>query len=236
MGLSLVEAARAMDPLFPPHSLRKLFGRFCYLGADQVALPPGTFPKGVSVRSVLTRLNYQWAHKKFLHYNCWLLAAKFEFSYVVKVVVGGWMHFILCAEISADQLLVKAIQDYVPVDDICDTIFPPVIKLFGISPNPANDVCRLTPDLADWFLKVLGFAIETIFDLLGLVEDVIVKIIEFVMFGPSGLPPVHFSPKPNIPERAFEIGREAVSYDIILSLRYGMIAQRIKSSPSATNA
>jgi hypothetical protein len=219
MSLSIAEVARAVDPLFPPRSLKTLLGRFRYLGADQVGLPPGILPNGtLSVRSVLSRVGYQWAHKRFLHYNCWLLAPKFEFSYFVKVVVGGWEHFILCAGISYAQLMNEAIENYVPTDDICDAIFPPVVKLFGISPNPANDACRsihAVPELVDLLLGVLDFAIETIFDLLGVAEDLIIKAIEFLMFGPNGFPfTINFSAKPDIPERAFEIGREAVNYDI----------------------
>lgn len=201
-----------MDPLSPPTSVKSLLRRFRYTG-----LPPGTLPNGpLSMQSVLARLEDEQARKKFLHYNCWLLAPKLEFQYIVETVYGGSARFIVCADIAGAQLLTKVLEHYT-TDDICNSIFPEIVDVCGISVDPLNQICKLTHsllELADWLLEDLGFAIGEIFHLIGAGEDLIIKAIEFLYFGVSGFP-IPGQGKPDIPDRAFEIGREAASYDIV---------------------
>jgi hypothetical protein len=144
-----------------------------------------------------------------------LLAPRIEFRYIVEVVEGGWERFIVCAGIEYTALLADVIEEYTS-DDICNAIFPEIVDFFGIALNPVNDTCKLihvAAELAEWLLTAAGYTIGALFDLLEIAQDLIVNAIEFLMFGVSGF---RFGKsKPDIPERAFEIGHELLGYDII---------------------
>jgi exonuclease III len=221
--ISFRDIASHMDRLYPPTSMRDLLSRFRYTNVvpGELPSPPNSF------REVGLRIAIPSNPKiEFIHYNTWLLEARFDLETLIKsgalVVLGGppspaLLHFVVCVVGDIEKLLERVLES-IDTDDICNTLFPPVIEVCGVSPNPANDACKIaasaTTDLAEYLLthyfdNALD-ALEWLFDHFEWGYDWAVDIIlEFTGLNLS----VTLKAKPQMDERAVEIGEEVFSYD-----------------------
>lgn len=223
--ISFRDIASHMDRLYPPTSMRDLLERFRYPNVTPGSLPspPNSF------RQVAIRIADPANPKvEFIHYNTWLLEPRFDLETLIKsgalVVLGGppspaLLHFVICVVGDVVRLLEKALES-IDTDDICDTLFPPVVEVCGVSVNPANDACKLaaaaTTDLADYLLThyfdSAEDALEWLFDHFEWGYDWAIDIIlEFTGLDLSA--PIPGKAKPEMDERAVEIGKEVFSYD-----------------------
>ena len=208
MGTSLREAAKIIDPLFPPTSVNSFLRRFRYVGVE-----PGELPVSNSVKSILIRLDEPNEHKLLLHYNCYLLEPRIELRYLVEFYFHGWAKFLICLGLAPVELLTKVLEEY-SNDDICNKLFPPIVSVCGVSANPLNNGCKLfntSLDIAIWLLGTLGKTIDFVFDVIDVPFDLVMKAFSAII-GFKGFP---IKAKSKIPERALEIGAELLPYDII---------------------
>lgn len=211
--ISFRDIASHMDRLYPPISMRDLLMRFRYPNLAPGDLPPA--PN--SFREVAIRIATESNPKiEFVHYNTWLLEARFDLETLVKSVIGI-PHFVVCLVGDAVQILEKVLED-VDTDEICDTLFPPIVEVCGVSPNLANDGCKLAAAasselidfLLDNFFDSAEDALEWLFDHFEWGFDWAVDII-LELTGLNLSIPV--KSKPQMDERATEIGKEVFSYD-----------------------
>jgi exonuclease III len=221
--ISFRDIATHMDCLYPPTSMRDLLGRFRYpdVAPGSLPSPPNSF------REVATRIVTETNPKiAFIHYNTWLLEPRFDLETLIKsgalVVLGGppspaILHFVVCVVGDVVRLLEKALES-IDADDICDTLFPPIVEVCGVSVNPANDACKLaaaaTTELADFLINnyfdSAEDALEWLFDHFEWGYDWAVDIIlELTGLNLS----IAVKSKPQMDERAVEIGKEVFSYD-----------------------
>jgi exonuclease III len=210
--ISFRDVATHMDRLYPPTSMRDLLKRFRYpdVAPGSLPSPPNSF------REVATRIaNGSNPQIEFVHYNAWLLEARLDLETFVKGVIGI-PHFVVCLVGDAVQVLGKALES-VDTDDICDTLFPPVVEVCGVSANPANDACKLaaaaTSDLVEYLLAHFNGAeeaLEWLFDHFEWGFDWAIDLI-LELTGLNLSIPMRSTPQ--MDDRAVEIGAEVFSYD-----------------------
>src|SRR5262245_7402026 len=113
--ISFRDIASHMDRLYPPTSMRDLLARFRYPNIVPGNLPPPTN----SFRRVASRIATETNPKiEFLHYNTWLLEARFDLETFVKGVIGI-PHFVVCLVGDATQVLEKVLESVDP-GELCD--------------------------------------------------------------------------------------------------------------------
>ena len=203
---SFREIAASVDRLYPPYSLRSLARRFRYANVAVGDVQAGV----ISLRALSVRVNGLTSDRlELLHYNTFLLRAKIRAATILKELMLHPLQLSECGGMSAATIVLK-ILDRFTSNEVCDAIFPPIFSVCGLSVNLANDACKLAGagiDLAIWLLGKIGGGVAAIMDLLGVSFDWVLDLLfDDIM--------ITLKEKPEIPERAFEIGREVHSYGI----------------------
>ena len=212
MNISFREISYRMDRMYPPLSLKTLARRFRYPGIAPGGLPQRT----ISLRELGMKVAGPASKQvEFLHYNTFLLRDYFKVADVVKAH-GGVGHFASCMGLNVTNMVI-AILKRISHSKACDKLFPPIVEVCGLSPNPLNDTCKgfkNVVELAAFIVKKLGIAVEEIFDLFDIAFDTAVDIL-FEMLGIFVPFKKITNEKPDIEERVIEIGDQVFSYDIV---------------------
>ncbi len=216
MNISFREVSYNLDRMYPPLSLLMLAERYRYTG-----VAPGTVPnQTISLRKLGTRIIGPSSQRaEFLQYNTFLLRDYFQFADVVKTV-GGVAQFAVCMGLSVVDLLTEILRD-IEKSDICDKLFPPIVEVCGISPNPLNNACRLLGSLNElvaYILDEIDILVSEVFDFFNVNFNQAVDILFDILFPYFGIVSpfdVITNEKPDIDKRLTEIGFQVFSYDIV---------------------
>lgn len=209
--ISFNRLAQQLDTLNPPASLKDLLRRFSYTDTEHGQIPPG--PQ--SFRAVASRLaNESCVQLSLLQYNIWCLRATIKFNDFVYAA-GGLNHFVGCLGVDLTDLVGRLIERAgIEASDLCDILFPPVVSVCGVSPNPLNNTCKLAGgllQLAGYVIQEFSSSLDEIVDFLNLPYDLVFQILaEMLNFELAWV-----KEKPNILGRALAIGNKALAYDII---------------------
>lgn len=222
---SFIEVTKQIDPLYHPLSLRNLISRFRFLEEDS---------NKKTFRTIAQRLdNSKGVQKfKFLHYNTWLLAAPIKICDIIGDI-GGWNYLISRLGISYYEVVTHFIANkIIDIGNICDKIFPPVVEVCGVSPNLAYDLCKATckvtsveAGLASYLLGTVGNSIDYFIHLFAIPCDVVIDVIGAIKGSNINFDLI-MKPKPQMHERANEIGAEVFSYDIVSLVEVWLATQQ----------
>lgn len=209
--ISFRDTASNIDRLYPPTSMIDLLQRFRYPDIIPCELPIAD----KSFRNVASRVTDPINKKiEFIHYNTWLIEPKVDLETFIKII-GGFHRFVICLGFTYTDFIIKALEK-LDTDKICDALFEPYVEVCGVSPNPANDICKAasgaSKELVSYIIEELGKNIDAFLDFFDLPFNFFIDII----FELSGLNlRVVYNPKaaPELDKRADEIGAEVSDYD-----------------------
>lgn len=223
MSLSFKDTAAKMDAMYPATTMTNLLCRFRYQDT-----PVGFLPPVVSFKVVANRLDPTFGGHSinFIHYNTWLLQL---FDVCDFKNLMNWKATDLLALFNIphagfiNHLL--GIGKLSP-KDLCAMVFPPIVTVCGVSPDPAYDTCCLSGDIGSIFISKFTDAVNYIVDnILNLVCTDILALISDIS-SEAGSIIAHPKSKPSMVARGNEIGPAVANYDIVSLVEVWVDEQR----------